>query len=145
MDSVTQLLGTTDIYLIDQIMKGRYGATDQILDAGCGSGRNLSWFVHSGRKIFGIDQDASAIRNIGNRFPELISRLHIGSLAAMPFEERFFDHIISSAVLHFAENTENFYELVAEHLRVLRPNGTLFIRMASDIGIEQQLSFSENG
>ena len=32
-------LGKMDIYLIDQIMKGRYSSSQKILDAGCGSGK----------------------------------------------------------------------------------------------------------
>ena len=39
--SVQELIGNTDIYLIDQIMKNRYNQQDKILDAGCGNGRNL--------------------------------------------------------------------------------------------------------
>ena len=35
----------TDIYLIDQILKGRYNGGGKLLDAGCGRGRNISWFA----------------------------------------------------------------------------------------------------
>jgi len=40
-----------DIYLLDQIMKGRYDKEDIILDAGCGEGRNLRWFVEMDHDI----------------------------------------------------------------------------------------------
>jgi len=145
MDIITKVLGTTDIYVIDQIMKGRYKATERILDAGCGNGRNLSWFLHAGAEIYGIDQDSVAIANIVHRFPDLDSRFYVGSLEAMPFEDDFFDHIISSAVLHFANGTEEFWQLFSEHLRILRADGTFFMRMASDIGIASKLSPSHDG
>ena len=37
-----------DIYLIDQILKGRYLPGELILDAGAGGGRNLNWFFDQG-------------------------------------------------------------------------------------------------
>ena len=54
----------------------------------------------------------------------------------MQFSTDFFDHVISSAVLHFAKDSHHFFSMVEKMLRVVKPGGTLFIRMASDIGIE---------
>lgn len=53
--SIHDLIGDTDIYLLDQIMKGRYNANDKILDAGCGNGRNLHWFLLYNISVYGID------------------------------------------------------------------------------------------
>ena len=39
--SLRNELGDIDIYLLDQILRGRIGPGDRVLDAGCGSGRNL--------------------------------------------------------------------------------------------------------
>lgn len=58
MQSITEIIGSTDIYLVDQIMKGRYKPEDVVLDAGCGHGRNLQWFLYSGIAAYGVDQDA---------------------------------------------------------------------------------------
>src|SRR5207249_761408 len=57
----------------------------------------------------------------------------------------YFNHVISSAVLHFARDTQQFYSMIAEMLRVLRPSGSLFIRMTSDIGIEDKVQLIEDG
>ncbi|WP_189702523.1 methyltransferase domain-containing protein [Subsaximicrobium wynnwilliamsii] len=51
------LLGNVDIYVIDQILKGRYQPGQSILDVGCGNGRNLKWFYQNDFLIEGIDAD----------------------------------------------------------------------------------------
>jgi len=63
----------------------------------------------------------------------------------LPFEDNYFSHIISSAVLHFAKDTIQFHRMVAEMVRVLQPNGSLFIRMTSDIGIEDKVNLLGDG
>ncbi len=136
MYAVNQLLGNTDIYLIDQILKGRYKQDDIILDAGCGEGRNLQWFIANDISIIGIDRSAEAIQKIQSIYPTIKEKVLIGDLTRIPFPNNYFDHIISSAVLHFSENESHFTRLFEEHLRVLKADGSFFIRMASDIGIE---------
>ncbi|MEO8415526.1 MAG: class I SAM-dependent methyltransferase [Ginsengibacter sp.] len=145
-NSITALLGRTDIYLIDQIMKGRYVEGDKILEAGCGGGRNMHWFVQNNFDIYGIDSSEAAIVNLKNEYPTLPSEnLQIALIEKLPFPDNFFDHVISSAVLHFAANAEHFKEMIGEMLRVLKPGGTLFIRMTSDIGIEDKVKLLPNG
>lgn len=141
-----QLVGNTDIYLLDQIMKGRYGESDLILDAGCGLGRNLHWFLHNNIDCFGIDADALAIDQSRLQYPALTpDRLVVSTLENIPFDNCFFDHIISSAVLHFAENYKQFDAMIHEMVRVLKPEGSLFIRMTSAIGIENSIVLISDG
>ena len=61
---VKQLLDNTDIYLIDQILKDRFHSSEIILDAGCGSGRNLHWFYNNDFEIYGIDQNETQYRRL---------------------------------------------------------------------------------
>ena len=145
-NSIAELLGRTDIYLIDQIMKDRYKAEDRILDAGCGGGRNMHWFIENDIVIFGIDSSEAAILNLKNKYPHLPKEnLQISSVEKLPFDDGFFDHVISSAVLHFAKSVYHFKEMMAEMVRVLKPGGILFIRMTSDIGIEDKVAFLFDG
>ena len=139
MDSIEEVIGSTDIYLVDQIMKGRYRMDDTILDAGCGSGRNLHWFIRNNIVIYGIDQHEDVIHKVWNRYPAVAERFRRSEVEKMPFEDEHFNHVISSAVLHFAKDTEQFRRMMAEMVRVLKPSGSLFIRMTSDIGIEDRV------
>lgn len=145
-NSLQNLVGDTDIYLLDQIMKGRCKQTDKILDAGCGTGRNLHWFLKEKMDVYAIDQNPDAIAALKKAYPGFpASKLQRCPVEQLPFERNFFDHIISSAVLHFAMSTAQFYDMLAEMLRVLKPGGSLFIRMTSDIGIEHLVKLIKDG
>jgi tellurite methyltransferase len=144
-DLLEEVIGYTDIYLVDQIMKGRYKANDIILDAGCGYGRNLHWFLRNDVVIYGVDQDVNAVHDLQRRHPAAAERFRQSAVEKMPFENGQFDHVISSAVLHFANDTAHFGRMIAEMVRVLKPSGSLFIRMTSDIGIEDKVQPVGNG
>lgn len=145
-NSINEIIGETDIYLVDQIMKDRYKANDTILDAGCGPGRNLHWFLKNNIIIYGIDKDEEAISYLKIKHPYLPEeRFQTSPVEKMPFESNYFDHIISSAVLHFADTALQFQGMIAEMIRVLKPEGTLFIRMTSDIGIENKVDLINDG
>ncbi len=133
------ILGDTDIYLVDQIMKGRYKKDDVVLDAGCGGGRNLKWFLNNEFVIYGIDTNTLLIADLQKNNSVPSNRFLVSPVETMPFDDCFFDAIISSAVLHFAKNTRHFFEMMNEMVRVLKAGGSLFIRMTSDIGIENKV------
>ncbi|MAZ73272.1 MAG: SAM-dependent methyltransferase [Flavobacteriaceae bacterium] len=135
------LLGNMDIYVIDQILKERYTTGQSILDAGCGYGRNLKWFYQNNFSITGIDTNADAIKKAQEIYPAAASNFRVGTLEMVPFEENYFDHIICCAVLHFADNNTHFNAMVAELVRVLKYSGTLFIRVASNIGLDGKKPF----
>jgi SAM-dependent methyltransferase len=54
-----------------------------------------------------------------------------------------FDLVLSSAVLHFARDEEHWQAMVNEMWRVLKPGGIFFARLASTIGIENQIRLIE--
>jgi tellurite methyltransferase len=145
LNPLEEVIGATDIYLVDQIMKGRYGKGDIVLDAGCGSGRNLHWFIRNNISIYGIDQGEGVIQNVRDRYPAVAERFSQSTVEKMPFENDRFDHVISSAVLHFARDTGDFRQMMREMVRVLKPGGSLFIRMTSDIGIEDRVKAAGDG
>ena len=132
------LLRHTDIYLIDQIFKGRYVPGQHILDAGCGSGRNLHWFVQHGFEVTAIDDNAEALQQLLAQLP-MLKHVHQCSINHMHFAPESFDHIICSAVLHFAESDADFMKMMQSLHRILKTGGTLFIRMASNFGMENEL------
>lgn len=145
LNPIAEIIGSTDIYLVDQIMKGRYKMTDIVLDAGCGYGRNLHWFLRSQMVIYGIDQDVHVIKDLQGRFPGIASRFRQSAVEKTGFEHDQFDHVISSAVLHFAKDSLHFRRMIGEMVRVVKPGGSIFIRMTSDIGIEDKVEPAGEG
>jgi len=141
---LNHLLGNIDIYLLDQILKGRFEQSFKILDAGCGEGRNLIYFIRNGYQVYGIDKNEDSIQmlkhivgSVNNSYPA--DRFIVGNVEKLPYQSHEFDTIISSAVLHFAENKEVFTRMMSELVRVLKPNGILFARMASDVGMKDKI------
>ncbi len=149
MINVNELFGEIDIYLFDQILKGRFPAGAKILDAGCGGGRNLVYFLRSGCEVYAVDENPAAIEYIRFTADALAPHLskenfQVSPVEKMPFPNDSFDAVISNAVLHFADGEAQFFAMLEEMWRVLKPGGIFFARLASTIGIEDKIELIEN-
>lgn len=140
--------GSIDIYLFDQLLKGRLIPDMRLLDAGCGGGRNLNYFLKSGFDVCGIDRSTEAIAQVRALATSLAPNLSRNNFRAEPveamsFADSDFDVVISSAVLHFARDEDHWHQMVREMWRVLKPGGIFFARLASSIGIEDEVEHLE--
>jgi len=132
--------GNIDIYLFDQILRGRIAPGARIFDAGCGGGRNLIWLLRAGYEVFAVDADARAVESVRRMAAHLpAENFRVEAVEASSFADGAADVVISSAVLHFARDDRQFRAMVEGTWRVLRPGGLLFCRLASTIGIEGQV------
>jgi tellurite methyltransferase len=134
--------GGIDIYLFDLVLKGRITSDMKLLDAGCGGGRNLTYFFRTGFDVSGVDQSAAAIAEIQTLAEGLApnlpaSNFRVEAVERMSFADASFDVVLSSAVLHFARDEDHWREMVREMWRVLKPGGILFARLASTVGIDE--------
>jgi SAM-dependent methyltransferase len=149
-NNLQQTFGNIDIYLFDQLLKGRFDNCKTVMDAGCGGGRNLVYFLQNGCEVYGVDQNAGAVEGVKQLSTLLapkndINNFSVAEVENMLFADNFFDLVICSAVLHFAQNEQHFDSMVRSLLRVLKPGGYLFARLASDIGIETLVHSMGNG
>jgi tellurite methyltransferase len=133
-ENLKQALGKADVYVIDQFMKSSFSKTDKILDAGCGTGRNLKFLHYLGYNIAGCDMNNLTLLGLQSELPNV--NLQVANLNELPFAGNKFDYVICNAVLHFANSVEEFKKMILELHRILKPNATLFIRMNSVFGIE---------
>lgn len=149
-NNLQQTFGNIDIYLFDQLLKGRFDNCKTVLDAGCGGGRNMIYFLQNGYDVYGVDQSAEAVQTVIQLSARLssnhaLNKFRITPVEKIPFANDFFDLVICSAVLHFAKNQQHFDSMVHSLWRVLKPGGYLFARLATDIGIETLVHSTGNG
>lgn len=142
--SPRELFGGIDIYLFDLLLKGRLNPAAPLLDAGCGAGRNLTYFFRSGYNVCGVDQSSLAIHQVQALAAKLAPHLPLNNFRVEPvekmsFADSTFGLVVSSAVLHFARDEPHWQTMVQEMWRVLKPGGIFFARLASTVGIETQI------
>ena len=145
MSDLQAQFGEIDIYLFDQLLRGRLGPGSRILDVGCGSGRNLVYLLRAGYEVFGLDPDATSIQAVQQLASRLAPHLppdnfRLEAIERSSFPDAFADVVLSSAVLHFARDDAQFTAMLRGTWRVLRPGGLLFCRLASSIGMEQAVT-----
>jgi len=144
MQNLHQQFGDIDIYLFDQLLRGRIAPGMRILDAGCGPGRNLVYLLKEGYEVYGVDADPRAVDAVRRLAADLAPALpatnfRLEALEEMSFPADFADVVLSNAVLHFARDDHHFAAMLRGMWCVLKPGGMLFCRLASSIGMADQM------
>jgi tellurite methyltransferase len=137
--SLNKELGNADLLLIDQILKGRFSPDMRILDAGCGEGRNMVYFIKNRFPIYGIDADHEAVsaarliaHSINKRYT--VENIITSTIEENPFPDEFFDVVFCINVLHFARNVDHFLEMWRSLLKITRKKGMLYLGIDYDSG-----------
>ena len=108
MADLLEQFGSIDIYLFDQILRGRIGARhSQSWTPGVGPAAIWCIFSEKGIEVFGVDADPQGWRVRGAwRHPcrrvYPAGNFRVGNIEEMSFPDDFADVVLSSAVLHFA-------------------------------------------
>jgi tellurite methyltransferase len=139
-----ELLGDIDIYLLDQLLRGRIAPGATVLDAGCGQGRNLVYLLRAGHNVLAADERPEAVAVVRQLASTLApdvpaANFRCEPVEAMSFPDACADVAISSAVLHFARDEPHFRAMLEGTWRTVRPGGVFFCRLASSIGIEDRV------
>ena len=135
----------TDIALLDQILKGRFRVSGRVLDAGCGGGRNLLYFLQEGFDACALDENADAVRQVRETALRVAPHLpdenfRTECIEARTFKDGTFDLVLCIAVLHFAHDHDHFNAMLDGLWRMVKPGGTLLCRLASSVGIESYVT-----
>ncbi len=97
----------------------------RVLDVGCGTGTHLDLYQLGGCQVFGIDSSKAMLdmarQKLGQR-----ATLHLGNAAEMPYEDKFFDLILITLVLHEMPNTVRS-AVVREIKRIVKPGGQILV------------------
>ena len=102
------------------------------------------YLLRTGFEVFGTDANPDAVEAVRRLAAELAPQLpaenfRVESVERMTFADGFADVVLSSAVLHFARDADQFDAMVREMWRVLTPGGMVFCRLASSIGMEHRV------
>src|SRR5215467_14324462 len=102
--TIQEQFGQIDIYVFDQILKGRISPGMRVLDAGCGSGRNLVYFLREGYEVYAVDPDVQAVegvralaRTLAPPLPQ--SNFRVEAVEQMSFGDACADVVICNTVL----------------------------------------------
>ena len=144
MPTLQEQFGQIDIYLFDQLLKGRISPGMRVVDAGCGSGRNLVYFLREGYEVYAADSDPRAVEGVRSLARALApslpaSNFRVESVENMSFDEACADLVVSNTVLHFARDDAHFESMLQGSWRILKPGGIFFCRLGSLIGMESQV------
>ncbi|MDQ3699879.1 MAG: class I SAM-dependent methyltransferase [Chloroflexota bacterium] len=113
--------------ITERVLNGRLvpsPAERRVLDAGCGTGGNLTWLAGFG-SAYGVDLSPLAMGLCRRRGLSTVAQ---GSVTRLPFAEGTFDLVTSFDVVYHLD-VEDDVAALREMRRVLRPGGTIFVRV----------------
>lgn len=108
------------------------------LDLGCGGGRHTELLFKLGFDTYACDVNKSMIVNTKQRISSYLNsdqadlRVTFGEAANLPFEDDFFDVIVSTGVLHQAKSLSEYEKEVSEVARVLKKGGIILLNIFTD-------------
>ncbi len=142
--------GDIDVYLFDLLLKGKVKLPLAMLDAGCGTGRNLPYFFRAGCDVYAVDEDADALDHVREMAAAMAPALpadhfRVEKIEDMTVPAGAFALVLCCAVLHFARDEEHFQRMLDGLWRATAPGGLLFMRLSSSIGLEGRLERLESG
>src|SRR5574339_405774 len=99
--TLVEQFGNIDIYVFDQLLRGRIAPGMRVFDAGCGSGRNLVYLLREGYEVAGSDADAGAVAQVralaASLAPGRPHDFHVEAIESTSFPDAAFDVVMASA------------------------------------------------
>jgi len=98
-----------------------------ILDAGCGTGKNIEFLESNGFKVHGIDISGDAIKFCNQKN---LLNVTCSSITDIPYESNFFDAVYSMDVIGNLDEKDRG-KAVNEFIRVAKTGGIVIINTAA--------------
>jgi 2-polyprenyl-3-methyl-5-hydroxy-6-metoxy-1,4-benzoquinol methylase len=111
-----------------------------VLDAGCGSGRDCAYMISRGYKVLGIDLSSELLNEAKRLHPEVKTKKM--NLTDLKFSPELFDGIWTNAVILHLER-ETLPGVLNDFHKILKSGGILYIKTKEGSGEElQPVSFN---
>ena len=109
----------------------------KVLDVGCGAANNLRFFVDRGLEGHGIDVTDDFVEMALENVKQLgyLAKIQRGSNEQIPYEDNFFDILISINTIHYQEGREAYIRALREFSRVVKPGGLVVF---STVGMQHE-------
>ena len=102
----------------------------RVLDLGCGTGELVVLLKrqYPALQVVGLDPDPKALRRAQQKAARarVVAQFDQGFGNALPYEDKFFDRVVSSFMFHHLEGDER-QQTVQEVSRVLKPGGSFHL------------------
>lgn len=100
-----------------------------VLDLGCGAGRNAVPLARAGARVFGVDRSlpmlvAGRERARQERLPFDVA---LASMDALPVGDRRFDVVVAHGIWNLARSAAEFRRAIGEATRAVRPGALVFV------------------
>jgi 2-polyprenyl-3-methyl-5-hydroxy-6-metoxy-1,4-benzoquinol methylase len=104
---------------------GRTGPLE-VMDIGCGAGSQSFTWAELGHRVTGLDVNGPLVQVARQRGEQrgLATQFDVGSATALPYAAQSFDVVLLAELL---EHVADWPSVLSEALRVLKPNGLLFL------------------
>jgi SAM-dependent methyltransferase len=96
-----------------------------VLDLGCGDGRNMALLANLGMRVYGVDITEEICESTRARLQRLgvAVETRVGRNCRIPFEDRFFDHLLACHSAYYVDPGTRFDDNLVEIARVMKPGG----------------------
>lgn len=102
----------------------------KVLDVGCGSANNLTFFMDRGCQCFGVDVTEDMVE-IGKENMKRLgygdADIRVGENTKLPFADNTFDVLLSVGALHYSPGVSGVDQSLKEFSRVVAEGGRIFI------------------
>ncbi|MFC1720943.1 class I SAM-dependent methyltransferase [Patescibacteria group bacterium] len=109
-----------------------------VLDVGCGEGRNIKSILETSTFVYGVDNDADAVKDAKENFKDLDSvQIMQGAAANLPFEDKMFDIVTFLMILPNLDKDKE--KSMQEISRVLKDDGFVILSTFADTAFEDRM------
>jgi ubiquinone/menaquinone biosynthesis C-methylase UbiE len=120
-------------YLLEHITAGL-----NVLDIGCGEGRNMRTILERTRQVVGIDNDGKAVEDAQKHFLNIPTvKVLNASAAKLPFDDQTFDVVTFLMILPNLDKSKDV--VMSEIARVLKNSGRVILSTFSDDAFDERM------
>lgn len=118
------------------------------LDLGCGGGRHTELFVKKGFQTFSVDINPAMLEATKERVEALdttnLPDVKEGSITSIPFQDSFFDIVITTGVLHQARSQDEYRQAVSELSRVCKDGAIILLNIFTNRDLDPTYTFLDD-